>query len=113
MMIDSHCHLHDPALADIGEMLRVSLSHDVWGVVRVGIDAAPNGGRFAAATAYPPGVWLCLAFRPDRLDLTDADVELVIAQLDDHHARPVAVGEVGLPWNSLEGHADPASVMTR
>ena len=38
MMIDSHCHVHDGAYADIGEMLRVSVSHGVWGVVAVGTD---------------------------------------------------------------------------
>jgi TatD DNase family protein len=33
--------------------------------------------------------------------------------VQEHHARVVAIGEVGLPWYSLEGHADPATLMTR
>jgi TatD DNase family protein len=30
-----------------------------------------------------------------------------------HHTRIVAVGEIGLPWYSLEGASDAASLMTR
>ena len=30
MTIDSHCHLHDRAYADLGGTLRVALTHDVW-----------------------------------------------------------------------------------
>ena len=31
MIIDTHCHLHDPAFADIRETLSRALAHDVWG----------------------------------------------------------------------------------
>ena len=40
MIIDSHCHLHDAAFADVRETCGVALAHDVWGVVAVGCDAA-------------------------------------------------------------------------
>ena len=40
MIIDSHCHLHDAAFADVRETLRVSMAHDVYGIVAVGCDAA-------------------------------------------------------------------------
>jgi TatD DNase family protein len=113
MMIDSHCHLHDPAFADLGETLRVALSHDVWGAVAVGVDPDTNARTLSAAVAYPKAIWPCLGFHPDRLDLTDESFEQVIAQLHEHHAHLVALGEVGLPWYSLDGHADAASVMAR
>jgi TatD DNase family protein len=113
MMIDSHCHLHDPAFADLGETLRVALSHDVWGAVAVGVDPDTNARTLSAAGAYPKAIWPCLGFHPDRLDLTDESFEQVIAQLHEHHAHLVALGEVGLPWYSLDGHADAASVMAR
>jgi len=29
MVIDSHCHLHDPAFASLKDTLRLSLTHDV------------------------------------------------------------------------------------
>ena len=113
MMIDTHCHLHDPAYADLGETLRVSLTHDVWGVIAVGVDAATNERTLAAATAFPKAVWPCLGFHPDKPELDEAEFERVIAQLHEHHARLVALGEVGLPWYSLEGQPDPATLMTR
>jgi TatD DNase family protein len=113
MIIDSHCHLHDPAFADLGETLRVALSHDVWGAVAVGVDPDTNARTLRAASAYPKAIWPCLGFHPDRLDLTDESFEQVIAQLHEHHAHLVALGEVGLPWYSLDGHADAASVMAR
>ena len=113
MIIDSHCHLHDPAFADLAETMRIAYTHDVWGAVGVGVDAASNARMLEAATALPKAVWPCLGFHPDRPELDDAALEQVIAQVHEHHAHVVALGEVGLPWYSLEKHPDPASLMTR
>ena len=113
MVIDSHCHLHDPAYANLGETLRVALTHDVWGVIAVGVDADSNAYNLSAATAFPKAVWPCLGFHPDRPDLDDAAFERVLAQLSEHHARLVGLGEVGLPWYALEGHGEAATLMTR
>jgi TatD DNase family protein len=113
MMIDTHCHLHDPAYADLADTLRVALAHDVWGVIAVGTDAATNAQTLAAAASHPKAVWPCLGFHPDRPELGDAALEQVISQLHEHHARMVALGEVGLPWYCLEGRGDAADLMTR
>jgi TatD DNase family protein len=113
MMIDSHCHLHDHAYADLAETLRVSLTHDVWGVIAVGVDAESNAYNLRSATAFPKAVWPCLGFHPDRPDLDEAALDHVLEQMHEHHARLVALGEVGLPWYSLEGHADAATLMPR
>jgi Tat protein secretion system quality control protein TatD with DNase activity len=53
MIIDSHCHLHDEAFADAGETLRVSMAHDVYGIVAVGCDAPSNELTLAAAGGLP------------------------------------------------------------
>ena len=111
MIIDTHCHLHAPAFADLRETLRVALAHDVWGVVGVGCDADTNAATLAAAAAAPKSVWACLGFHPDRPQLGAADLERVEAQLAQHHARIVGLGEVGLPWYSLEGAPDAAARM--
>jgi TatD DNase family protein len=113
MMIDSHCHLHDPAFKDLGETLRVAQTYDVWGAIGVGVDPDSNAHMLRAAAAFPKAVWPCLGFHPDRPELDDATLDQVVAQVHEHHARVVALGEIGLPWYSLEGHADAAGLMAR
>src|SRR5437773_2253033 len=95
MIIDTHCHLDDPAFADLRETLRTALTHDVWGVIAVGCDAETNAHALAAAGAAPKSVWACLGFHPDWTQLTDEDLDLVAAQLAVHHSRIVGLGEVG------------------
>jgi TatD DNase family protein len=113
MIIDSHCHLHDPAFTDLRETLSTALAHDVWGVVAVGCDPATNLRTLAAAAAAPRSVWACLGFHPDWTQLGDEDLERVEQQLAEHHSRIVALGEVGLPWYSLEAASDRAGVIAR
>lgn len=113
MVIDTHCHLHDDAYRDLRATLDRARAAGVWGVVGVGCDPRSNAATLAAAAASPRSVWPALGFHPERVDLTDEDLERVEAQVAEHHARLVAVGEVGLPWYSLEGAADAAALMTR
>jgi TatD DNase family protein len=113
MVIDSHCHLHDPAFADAREALRVALAHDVWGVVAVGCDVETNALTLARAAAAPKAVWPCLGFHPDQPQLGDTELEAVEAQLVEHHSRIVGLGEVGLPWYSLERAPDAAERLSR
>ena len=113
MVIDSHCHLHDPAFADVRETLRTALAYDVWGIVGVGCDPATNAQTLAAAAAAPKAVWPGIGFHPERSELTDEDLERVEDQVQEHHSRIVALGEIGLPWYSLDGADDATDRMTR
>jgi TatD DNase family protein len=113
MIIDSHCHLHDPAFADLKETLRLSMAHDVWGAIAVGTDPETNAQTLEAAAAAPKAVWPCLGFHPDRSDLTDEDLARVEAQIAAHHSRIVGIGEIGLPWYSLEGAPDADALKAR
>jgi TatD DNase family protein len=113
MIIDSHCHLHDGAFRDVRETLRQALAFDVWGVVAVGCDPASNARTLAMAAAAPKAVWAALGFHPDWTHLTDEDLGRVEDQVAEHHARIVAVGEVGLPWYSLEGAVEAADLAAR
>ena len=113
MIIDSHCHLHDAAFADVRETLRVSMAHDVYGIVAVGCDAPSNELTLAAGAALPRAIYPCVGFHPDRPALGAADLDLVEEQVHTHQSRLAAIGEIGLPWYSLEGAADPATLMTR
>jgi TatD DNase family protein len=113
MIIDSHCHLHDPAFRDLREMLSTALAHDVWGVVAVGCDGETNERTLAAAATAPKSIWPCLGFHPDWPRLTDEDLERVEGQLARHHHRIVGLGEVGLPWYSLAAAPDAGALVTR
>jgi TatD DNase family protein len=111
MIVDSHCHLHDPAFADIRETLSRALAHDVWGVIGAGCDAATNETTLAAAAAFPKAIWACAGFHPEWTQLGGFDLEQVESQVRACHARLVALGEVGLPWYSLDKAPDPATRM--
>src|SRR5229473_740541 len=109
MIIDSHCHLHDPAFADVrGTVIRAT-EHDVWGVVAVGCDAATNERTLQAALDNGKGVWPAFGLHPE-WKLTPEDLEAVEAQIHASHSRLVAVGEVGLPWYGLGAVTDPEAV---
>src|SRR3989442_14220991 len=113
MVIDSHCHLHDRALTDIRDVLRTSQAHDVWGMVAVGCDPETNVRTLATAAAAPKAVWAALGFHPDWRHLGGEHLDRVEEQIARHHSRIVAVGEIGLPWYSLEGAVDAPVLMTR
>ena len=95
MIIDSHCHLHDPAFEDLRGVLARAGEHDVWGVVAVGCDEESNTRTLEAATSNGRTIWPALGFHPDWMQLTDPDLERVEAQVAQHHARLVALGEIG------------------
>ena len=65
MIVDSHCHLHDPAFGDVRDTLRAALFQDVYGVIAVGCDPVTNIQTIVATTAAPKGVWGCLGFHPE------------------------------------------------
>jgi TatD DNase family protein len=113
MIVDSHCHLHDPAFADLTSVLGRALQGDVWGVVAVGSDPASNRKTLEAAAAHPKAVWPAIGFHPDWPQLGEAELDEVEAQLTAHQARIVALGEVGVPWYSLDGAVDAAERMRR
>src|SRR2546422_10928506 len=113
MVIDSHCHLHDPVFCDALDALRVAQSLDVWGVIAVGCDVATNARNLQLAASAPKAVWACLGFHPDQDRLTDADLEAVERQLTEHHSRVVGLCEGGLPWDFLVGKSDAAERMAR
>ncbi len=48
-------------------------------------------------------VWPAFGFHPEWRHLTDEDLSRVESQVAEQHARLVALGEIGLPWYSLDG----------
>src|SRR6266516_154606 len=127
MVIDSHCHLHDPALPDALDTLRVAQSLDVWGVIAVGCDAESNARTLALAAAAPKAVWACLGLHPDQERLGDADLEAVERQAAGRAStgcwrwRPATTSPSPCtrrtarpprPWTSCSGTASSARSFT-
>ena len=120
MIIDSHCHLQDPKLDDSRSVVTRSIEQQVWGIVAVGSDPESNLRTLAVAALNGKMVWPALGFHPELTRLTDEDLALVESQVGQHHSRLVALGEVGLPWYSLDGAArvyfeatgDPEGLLT-
>jgi TatD DNase family protein len=113
MIIDSHCHLHDPAFEDLRGALARATEHDVWGAVAVGCDQQTNARTLEMSASNGKTVRPAMGFHPDWLQLTDEDLELVEAQVAANHSRLVALGEIGLPWYCLGEAADPTEILTR
>jgi TatD DNase family protein len=111
-LIDSHCHLADPAFADVGATLARAGRVGITRVVAVGSDAASNAAVLDLAERHPE-VLPALGYHPERLDLAPADLDAVEAQILAQRARLVAIGEIGLPWYGLEGRADAAALVAR
>lgn len=113
MIIDSHCHLHDPAFEDTRGAVTRATEHNVWGVVAVGCDPETNRRTLDAAAANGKTVWPALGFHPERTGLSEDDLTVVESQVTVYHARLVALGEVGLPWYCLDGAPAAAAIMAR
>ena len=114
MIIDSHCHLHDPAFADVPETLRVALAHDVWGVVGVGCDpetnlAHPGRGRGGAEGD------LGVPRLPSRLD--GSSPRRTSSRSRSRCASTTGASSGSARWGCRgtrsTGASDPASLMTR
>ena len=113
MIIDSHCHLHEPVFTDVRGTLARAIDHDVWGIIAVGCDPLTNLRTLDVARQHGKAIWPALGCHPEWASLADWDVEQVGQQVAEYHARIVALGEVGLPWYCLEAAADAVALKLR
>lgn len=113
MIIDTHCHLHDPAFRDLRETVTRAIADDVWGIIAVGGDPPTNARTLELAAQHPKAVWACLGYHPEWLRLGEDELDAVEAQVARHQHRVVALGEVGLPWYSLGKASNPAERLAR
>lgn len=100
-LIDTHCHLDDPAYADLGAVCRNSREAGVEAIVAVGTGSASNRRILGLQRRHPAQVWAALGLHPERTDASWEEVERVLYQLESCRERVVALGEVGLPHYAL------------
>lgn len=112
MLTDTHCHLYDPALGEVSAVLAHAAVAGVTRVVAVGNDPSTNLAALGLARQHP-AVLPAFGFHPERVSLDDGELDQVESQVAEHRAHLVALGEIGLPWYSLEGHTEPARLAAK
>jgi len=100
-LIDVHCHLDAPAYHDLEAVCQQSQQAGVSIIVAAGKGLASNRQILAMQERYPAQIWAALGLHPERLDTSWDELEAVVAQVQEHRARVVALGEVGLPHYAL------------
>jgi TatD DNase family protein len=97
MLIDSHCHLNYPGLADRqDEVLGAARARGVAGFLNISTRQSEWGNVVAAAERHPD-VWASIGVHPHE---ADAHPDLGTAALVEAaaHPRVVAIGECGLDY---------------
>ena len=97
-MIDSHIHLDADQYADVAGLIKRARDAGVTAAVVPGITPASNRRVLAMAAEHPEFVHSAIGFHPERLELTDADIEATLALIRERRESICAVGEVGLPY---------------
>ena len=93
-LVDVHCHLDAPVYHDVSDVCQHSRQAGVTVTVAAGTGLRSNA-RILALQAQEPGqVWAALGLHPERLDASWEELEAVIAQVQEHRQRVVALGEI-------------------
>ena len=102
-MIDTHVHLDDDAFGDVARVWQEARDAGVMGAVAVGVQ--PSTWQRTIEVARLPGVGLALGIHPQVVPhLTDAVIDVALAELPSLLTDAVAIGECGLdgPAGDLE-----------
>jgi TatD DNase family protein len=100
-LVDVHCHLDAPAYHHLESICQQSQQAGVSTIVAAGTGLTSNAKILAMQQRYPAQVWAALGLHPERLDSSWEELEAVVAQIQEHRLRVVALGEVGLPHYAL------------
>jgi TatD DNase family protein len=100
-LVDVHCHLDAPAYADLDAVCAQARQAGVGIIVAAGLGLESNLQILTLQQRYPEHVWAALGLHPERPEASREELEAVIAQVQTHRARIVALGEIGLPYYAL------------
>lgn len=94
-LIDTHCHLYLPEFeADIAEVVRRAIDHQITGMIVIGIDAETSRQAIHLAEEYKE-IYAAVGIHPNS-QVMNIDEELRQIQELLFHPKVVAVGEIGL-----------------
>jgi TatD DNase family protein len=97
-MIDSHVHLDADQYADPSRAIKRALEAGVTAMVAPGTGGESNRCVLDLAHRFPRVVYAACGYHPERLELTDADLEEALTLIRAERDSLCAVGEVGIPW---------------
>jgi TatD DNase family protein len=100
-LVDVHCHLDAPAYSDVTAVCQQSRQAGVTVTVAAGTGLQSNGRILALQEQAPGQVWAALGLHPERRDASWEELDAVLAQVQEHRQRVVALGEIGLPHYAL------------
>ena len=115
MLIDSHCHLNFPDLANnIDEILENMKNNEVTHALCVSVNLEDFPGLLLLAESYQ-NLYASVGVHPDYEDLTEPKSEELVSLAKN--PKVIAIGETGLDYSRIKGdlewqrNADTLSIM--
>ncbi|MDR0736728.1 MAG: TatD family hydrolase [Zoogloeaceae bacterium] len=97
MLVDSHCHLDFPELAEaLPQTLAAMRRHDVRGALCIGVNLA-DFPRVRALAENHPHLFASVGLHPEYDNAEEPDVARLVALAA--HAKVIAIGETGLDYH--------------
>jgi TatD DNase family protein len=100
-LVDVHCHLDAPAYQDLDTVCSQSRQAGVNVIVAAGTGLESNRRLLDLQQRHPEQIWAALGLHPERVDSSWAELEAVVAQVQEQRAQVVALGDIGLPHYAL------------
>jgi len=101
MLVDSHCHINFPGLADkLDELLAAMAQNGVSHALCVSVNLADFPQVRALAERHA-NIFASVGVHPDYEDADEPTVERLVALAD--HPKVIAIGETGLDYFRLQG----------
>lgn len=101
MLVDSHCHINFPGLADkLDELLAAMAQNGVSHALCVSVNLA-DFPQVRALAEHHANIFASVGVHPDYEDADEPTVERLVALAD--HPKVIAIGETGLDYFRLQG----------
>jgi TatD DNase family protein len=102
-MIDTHCHLEQPAYDADREAVIAECKRKLTAVITCAAKPSDYAATFAMAEKHKGFVFAVAGIHPEYVeDFSDAEVEAAIAEIEKNKSSIVGVGETGLDYSYIK-----------